>query len=1240
MARGEVRFRLTLDAKPLEDGLKRAGSELQKFSGSFASQLGPAGSILSAMGPYGAAAAAGVGALAAAGTAAGAAVAAAVSHVMDMADHLDELSSQTGMSAEGLQELAFAAKLSGSSLEAVAGATNKMQKALIEGNTVFERLGLSAAKLKAESPDQAFKDVAEAIRNLPTAAQQSAAAMEAFGKAGATMLPAILAGFDDAAAKARELGIVLSGADVKAAADLKDQTDTLAMAWEGVINQFGAAAISSGAMQPVVAELTKTLGELSQWTTDHRSDIAGVFTVIGEAASKALSLTKTLLSVDIALLREMSSVFDKVAAAAMDVSRGLKLGTTAKGMNDDAVRAEIAKARQQPFEGSAIKGGSAKVTAPTFRSQGEIDAAEKVRAAWQKAAEEARKAWDKFYSEQDEHGAEAAHLMEQHALKRGKAEGNAIGAAFMKDYLDKLKREEESTKVVAQAEEALAVARARGKQSLDVEIAAINAGINAHEAEIATKLKAEQITEAAAKASIDAWEKVRAAEQEYAKQQDVLQKMASIGNMLNGLVDAFAMMGFSAESSFGRVLSGASAAMPGIESFYKATKMKAGFEKNMAMGGAAGQVLGAASGALGGQKTTAGRAMAGAAMGAQIGAIAGPWGMAAGAIIGGIIGAFHKPSWVKVGKDAGKILGFAVSDELAKAIDATKKKLGVSTEAATLLHLNEAMAESGKSAGEMSSQVFALMAGVKSGSIPAKEGLDQINQAFGAVIDSARKAGSVGDAMTVAMLKTAKASGQMTDGMKAFVSEQNQAMAGGAAKIGEGMAKMDLKDMGDFGKNAATFFAAGFAGAIEEEGLMGALDSLGAQAKEMFDKMVADGDTAGAALLEPFAALQTQIGENDQLKGMVTTLEGMGEVFKGAANQGMLDPAMQKAFGDSMMQTRDALVAAGVDGKTAMQGILPELKAAVDASQQLGVPLDENTQKLKDQAEAMGYTFNPEPIIQLVDLMKTLVEGMGFALPASATKAAGAMDQAGQAAAGAAQAAAAAASTTATTTAAAAASSSAAWMDSGQQTAAAVTDSMNSSATALEAFQETNDLAAQASESAWVSNFAELPIQLNQMAPDLEQGFNDLGAAADPALSGVRQSIQAILGGLRDIPKAASDAGTALSGVTPPPSTTTTTTSPPPPPPMAAGGIVPHRRGGTTYRLAEAGVPEAVIPLPQFPKIVAAAMRAAGAPGAGGLVSNVIFNGIRPDAGFIQAQNYALRYNRGGATTRVKRGGR
>jgi len=1259
MAKGEVKYRLTLDAKPLNDGLKQASTELSKFGGSFASQLGPAGSILSAMGPYGQVAAAGVGALATAGMAAGVAVAAAVNHLIDMADRLDELSSQTGMSAEELQQLGFAAKLSGSSLEEVASATNKMQKALIEGNTVFERLGLSAAKLKAESPDQAFRDVAEAIRQLPTAAQQSAAAMEAFGKAGAALLPTINAGLDEAAAKARELGIVLSGADVKAAADLKDQTDTLAMAWEGVINQFGAAVVSSGAMQPVIAELTKTLGELSQWTTDHRSDIAGFFTVMGEAASKALSLTKELLSVDIALLREMSSVFDDVAAVAMDLNNGLKLGTTAAGMEDAAARAGIDKARQAPFEGSSIKGGSAKVTGPAFRSQADVDKAAKAAKeledayakAWESMAAKEKKAKEELDKYVEALGSKLGPTVEQIAEKFDEVQFaldvkgglGALSDVELKNYQGELSKiialEDQMTPAQWEAQAAAAQEAARRAKEEGDYIEVGNGLWMKH------GVAAEEASQKAAAAATEEEAKLR---EVAAAQAEVLQKMQAFGQLLQGISDAFIQMGGSADSGFGRVLAGAAGAMPGVEAFQKARGMKPGFERNMAMGSAAGQVLGAASGALGGQKSAGGRALAGAAMGAQIGAIAGPWGMAAGAVVGAIVGIFHKPSWVKVGKDAGKILGFAVSDELAKAIDATKKKLGVSTEAATLLHLDEAMAESGKNAGQMSAEVFKLMAGVANGSIPAKEGVEQIDKAFGSVVESARKAGTVGDAMTVGMLKAAQASHQMTDGMKAFVSEQNQAMAGGAAKIGAGMAGMDLKNMGDFGKNAATFFASGFTQAIQEQGLMGALDSLGASAKAMFDQMVAAGDTAGAAMLEPFAALQSQIGENDQLKGMVTTLEGMGEVFKGAANQGLMDPAMQKAFGESMLQTRDALVAAGVDGKTAMQGILPELKAAVDASQQMGVPLDENTQKLKDQAEAMGYSFNPEPIIQLVDLMKTLVEGMGFALPASATKAAAAMDQAGQAAAGAAQAAAAAASTTATTTAAAAASSSAAWMESGQQTAAAVATSMETSATSLEAFNEINDLASQAAEGAWVSNFGELPIKLNQMVPDIEQGFTDFAAAADPGLISVRDKIQGILGGLGAIPDAAEKAGASMGGLDSGSGrgsgdsgdTSRGGRDGSGPGAMAVGGIVPHRRGGTIKRLAEAGVSEVVIPLPQFPKIVAAAMRAAGTGGPGGVISNVSFHGIRPDAGFIQALNYSLRYNRGGATTRVRRVGR
>ena len=343
----------------------------------------------------------------------------------------------------------------------------------------------------------------------------------------------------------------------------------------------------------------------------------------------------------------------------------------------------------------------------------------------------------------------------------------------------------------------------------------------------------------------------------------------------------------------------------------------------------------------------------------------------------------------------GQMLGEKISKGLSEQISKTAKDLGVGLQEAMLLNLDAVLAETGNSVAEMSDEVFKLMEGIALGGIPAKEGMEQLSNAFNQARDEAT---GVGDAMTVAMLKAAQATGTMTDEMKAFVSEQNNLMASGAGKIAAGMGQMDLSKMtSSFGENAALFFASGFTQAIAEQGLMGALDSLGEQALEMFEQLSAAGNEAGAKLLEPFANLQKQLGGNEQLTGMMETLSGMGDIFEGAANQGLLTADMTAAFGEQMAEAFAALQAGGVDAKTSMTAIMPELLKAVQAAEQMGVPLDANTQALKDQAEAMGFAFPADPLIQLVDLMKSLVQGMGFDLPASAQNAATGMNNAAQA---------------------------------------------------------------------------------------------------------------------------------------------------------------------------------------------------------------------------------------------------
>jgi len=315
VARGEVRYRFIIDAGDAANALKVLQGQVKSLGGSFASELGGAGKIIEALGPAGIAAAAGVGALVAGVYEVASTVNEAVSHLTEFAKHLEELSLRTGASVETLQEWNFAAKVTGVSVDQIANAANKMQKALYTSDEAFTRIGLSAAQLRQMAPEEAFAKVADAIRALPTAAEQAKAAILLFGKAGAEMLPLIKEGLGDLSARARELGIVMSGDDVAAAAAFKRQTDELGAAWEGFKNQLAATLVKSGAMQAGVKVLIDAMKDLNHWVIENK-DALGLF------ASAATSGVESLAKLQVEATKSVGSTLLSAAKSLFSLGFG------------------------------------------------------------------------------------------------------------------------------------------------------------------------------------------------------------------------------------------------------------------------------------------------------------------------------------------------------------------------------------------------------------------------------------------------------------------------------------------------------------------------------------------------------------------------------------------------------------------------------------------------------------------------------------------------------------------------------------------------------------------------------------------------------------------------------------------------------------------------------------------------------------------------------------------------------
>ena len=253
---------------------------------------------------------AGIGAKFAAigGAAAGGMIAATVAFGSAGSALLD-MSKKTGMSVEALGRLGFAAEQNGATLEDVSKGVINLNRTFAEASSgskeataAFARLGLSMAQLSGMTPEERFRAIVGALAAIPDPAVRAALAMQLFGKAGVQLLPMIsdgTAGLDEMAAKAEELGIVMSTDSAKAA------------------NAFGSALTS---MHRAVGAISNAIGSALAPTL---TEIANILTINAAAIAKYINENKGLVLI---ALKVAAGVF--ATGVALTVVGNTMLGLT------------------------------------------------------------------------------------------------------------------------------------------------------------------------------------------------------------------------------------------------------------------------------------------------------------------------------------------------------------------------------------------------------------------------------------------------------------------------------------------------------------------------------------------------------------------------------------------------------------------------------------------------------------------------------------------------------------------------------------------------------------------------------------------------------------------------------------------------------------------------------------------------------------------------------------------------
>jgi len=169
-----------------------------------------------------------------------------------------EGSKKLGLSAEEYQKLAYAAKQTGTDMDAVTGAFKKMSGVVTdaingskEAETTLNKLGISLDEVQNKSPQQLFELIAGALNQITDATKRSAYAVDIFGKGGMALIP-MLDNFKELGREAQDVGAIMSGEAVEAAHELEKAMSKLAGAIKALFINSGLVEY----LKKIVEEMT------------------------------------------------------------------------------------------------------------------------------------------------------------------------------------------------------------------------------------------------------------------------------------------------------------------------------------------------------------------------------------------------------------------------------------------------------------------------------------------------------------------------------------------------------------------------------------------------------------------------------------------------------------------------------------------------------------------------------------------------------------------------------------------------------------------------------------------------------------------------------------------------------------------------------------------------------------------------------------------------------------------------
>lgn len=261
----------------------------------------------------------------------------------DFRGKLFDLSQQTGVAVETLSTLEIVAKTTGGSIESIAQSLVIFQGHLDDAQDATSKMGIKFKELGISTNDTetAFREALTQIAKMSEGFEQTNTAAELFGRRGGKQILAILkeldGDLDGATEKFRELGIVISTEDARAADEFNDQLAILQFQFRALLGQDVMPAALSA-----LKDLSKTLKDNQEAVKALGTALGLLSSVVGLFVKGNLVTLQALWEAHAPVVDRIVEAYERIAKAIEAVQRfrlglsGLEGGAAVGGLNATA----------------------------------------------------------------------------------------------------------------------------------------------------------------------------------------------------------------------------------------------------------------------------------------------------------------------------------------------------------------------------------------------------------------------------------------------------------------------------------------------------------------------------------------------------------------------------------------------------------------------------------------------------------------------------------------------------------------------------------------------------------------------------------------------------------------------------------------------------------------------------------------------------------------------------------------